>query len=87
MPFLKLKVKTCTLISNVGKTTSIQQFLEGMLPIKKFQNKNPIKRCKNISQRHIISDFTESAFDCGKTCFLTVDDLIVYAQFCVAFNM
>ena len=48
----KLKVKTCTLNSNVGKATSIHQFLEERLPIKRYLNKPLIKWCKNISKRH-----------------------------------
>ena len=85
--FPKLKVKACTLSSNVGKATSIQQFLEGRLPIKKCHNKTLIKWCKNTQQRHILSGFTESVFDSGKKCFLIVDDLFVYAQFRVVFNV
>ena len=50
--FPKPKVKTCTVNSNVGQITSIHQFLEERLPIKKCHNKTSIKWCKNISQIH-----------------------------------
>ena len=66
--FPKLEVKTfCTPNSNVGKTTSIEQFLEERLPIKKCPS-----GVKTLRRNIFFQADTETVFHYRKTCFLIV---------------
>ena len=85
--FSKLKKKR-TPNSNVGKATSIQQFLEERLPIKKFHNKTQLTGVETHRRGILFQDDAETGFFfCGKTCFLIVEDLIGHAQFRLGFNV